>query len=228
MFLTPIISCHLRTQKHYLVKNTPPGVPYLVPVPCYLLEHKGEYWLFDAGEVPPEVPQKEDVAFYILMKEEDRVVHQLKKMQIPLSSLKGIILSHFHSDHINGVRDFPDTPIYIRKRDGEKLPSFVKNLHFLEDGMIDFFGDSSCILFPTYGHTPGHQSLLLTLESGKKLLLAADAAYTKEELERGRHLFAPATEQEESLLRILALEQEGVLLVPGHDPDFDFSLLKEL
>ena len=226
MKITPIITGFLRTQKHRLVKNVPPGIPYTVPVPCYLLEHKGEFWLFDAGEVPPERPQKEDAAFYILMKEEDRAVNQLAKMGITPGMLKGIVLSHCHSDHIDGVKDFPDTPLFLQKGEVELLPPFVKreNCHFLE-GEMDLFGDGRCIFLPTPDHTKGHQSLLAALDDGNKILLTVDAAYTLEELERGRTLSLPENEQERSLLKILALEKEGVKAIPGHDPCVDYSFL---
>lgn len=224
MKITPIITGSLRTQKHRLVKNTPPGIPYTVPVPCYLLEHKGEFWLFDAGEIPPEVPQKEDVPFYILMKEEERAVNQLSSMGITPEMLNGIILSHCHSDHIDGIKDFPHTPIFLQKREEENLPSFVnrENCHFWE-GEKDLFGDGKCIFLPTFGHTRGHQSLLALLDDARRVLLTVDAAYTLEELERGRTLSAPENEQDRSLLKILALEKEGVTAVPGHDPCFKFA-----
>ena len=46
----------------------------------------------------------------------------------------------------------------------------------LIDGEHDVFGDGSVICLPTYGHTPGHQSLRVRLGSGE-IVLAADACY---------------------------------------------------
>ena len=49
-------------------------------------------------------------------------------------------------------------------------------------------------LLHTPGHTPGHLSLLLRLESGGRLLLTADAAYAQRTLdERLLSLFSPTT-----------------------------------
>ena len=46
----------------------------------------------------------------------------------------------------------------------------------LVDGEHDVFGDGSVVCLPTYGHTPGHQSLRLRLDSGE-VVLAADSCY---------------------------------------------------
>ena len=46
----------------------------------------------------------------------------------------------------------------------------------LLDGEHDVFGDGSVLCLPTYGHTPGHQSLRLRLDRGE-VVLAADACY---------------------------------------------------
>jgi glyoxylase-like metal-dependent hydrolase (beta-lactamase superfamily II) len=44
------------------------------------------------------------------------------------------------------------------------------------DGEHDVFGDGSVMCLPTYGHTPGHQSLKLRLAGGE-VVLAADSCY---------------------------------------------------
>ena len=42
----------------------------------------------------------------------------------------------------------------------------------LVDGEHDLFGDGSVVLLPTYGHTPGHQSMRLQLASADIVLAA--------------------------------------------------------
>lgn len=44
------------------------------------------------------------------------------------------------------------------------------------NGEHDLFNDGSLRLFPTPGHTPGHQSLLVVLP-GRSVILIGDAAY---------------------------------------------------
>ena len=52
------------------------------------------------------------------------------------------------------------------------------------DGEHDVFGDGTVILMPTYGHTPGHQSLLVRAGKGARLVCASDACYTQENMDR--------------------------------------------
>ena len=49
------------------------------------------------------------------------------------------------------------------------------------NGEHDLFGDGRIVTIPTFGHTPGHQSLKVRLDSGD-IILTADACYLKESL----------------------------------------------
>ena len=74
---------------------------------------------------------------------------------------------------------------------------------------------------PTYGHTPGHQSLRVRLAGGD-VVLCADACYLRRTLQ-ALHLPAivhDAAEMLASLHRLRALQQAGARIVYGHDPDF--------
>jgi N-acyl homoserine lactone hydrolase len=91
----------------------------------------------------------------------------------------------------------------------------------LIDGEHDVFGDGSVVCFPTYGHTPGHQSLRLRLASAE-IVLAADSCYFCRTL-RERRLPQNAFDREAMLasLDLLArLEERGARIFFGHDSDF--------
>jgi hypothetical protein len=91
----------------------------------------------------------------------------------------------------------------------------------LIDGEHDVFGDGSVICLPTYGHTPGHQSLRLRLDGGE-VVLAADSCYFCRTL-RERRLPPRAHDREAmlaSLDRLAALEAGGARIFYGHDPEF--------
>jgi glyoxylase-like metal-dependent hydrolase (beta-lactamase superfamily II) len=80
----------------------------------------------------------------------------------------------------------------------------------LVDGEHDVFGDGSVVCLPTYGHTPGHQSLRLRLDHGE-VVLAADACYFCQTL-RERRLPRNMYDREAmlaSLDRLEALERSG-------------------
>ena len=95
----------------------------------------------------------------------------------------------------------------------------------LADGEYDVFGDGSVVCVPSYGHTPGHQSLRVRLESGP-VLLAADACYLRRTLE-ALHLPAIVFDREamrETLERFQQLQAAGTRIFFGHDPEFWSSL----
>jgi N-acyl homoserine lactone hydrolase len=84
---------------------------------------------------------------------------------------------------------------------------------------------------PTYGHTPGHQSFVVTLEERAAeeygvpgFVLAFDAADLQrnidEELAVGGFIDCPPEQTVEAIRRLKAIAHErGLRLVPGHDPE---------
>ena len=91
----------------------------------------------------------------------------------------------------------------------------------LVDGEHDLFGDGRVVCLPTYGHTPGHQSLRVRLDDGRQVVLTSDACYLRRTLER-LHLPMVVHDREAmlaSLGRLRALHDAGVRLVFGHDPE---------
>ena len=100
-----------------------------------------------------------------------------------------------------------------RFRSGHKLR--------LVDGEHDLFGDGSVVLLPTYGHTPGHQSMRLRLASDD-IVLAGDSCYFCRTLrERRLPRFAhDHAQMHASLDRLAMLEAGGARIFFGHDPEF--------
>jgi glyoxylase-like metal-dependent hydrolase (beta-lactamase superfamily II) len=89
------------------------------------------------------------------------------------------------------------------------------------DGEHDVFGDGSVVCLPIHGHTPGHQSLRVRLDSGD-VVLAADACYFCRTL-RERRLPRYVHDREAmlaSLDGLAALEEDGARILFGHDPEF--------
>jgi glyoxylase-like metal-dependent hydrolase (beta-lactamase superfamily II) len=92
--------------------------------------------------------------------------------------------------------------------------------YHLVDGEHDLFGDGQVVLLPTYGHTPGHQSLLLRAGKGTELVLTADACYTRENMDRDilpTVLWDPA-EMSRSLSALRDWrDKRGATVIYGHD-----------
>jgi glyoxylase-like metal-dependent hydrolase (beta-lactamase superfamily II) len=53
-------------------------------------------------------------------------------------------------------------------------------------GDHDLFGDGAVKIIATPGHTPGHQSLVITFEARPPLALLGDAAYNLEKMRQRR------------------------------------------
>jgi N-acyl homoserine lactone hydrolase len=89
------------------------------------------------------------------------------------------------------------------------------------EGEHDVFGDASVVCIPTYGHTPGHQSLKVRTEKSE-IVLTGDACYFCRTLKERRlpaRMFDRA-QMLASLDRLEALEKGGARLIFGHDLEF--------
>jgi glyoxylase-like metal-dependent hydrolase (beta-lactamase superfamily II) len=162
------------------------------------------------------------------------VVPQLARLGLKPDDVRYVANSHLHFDHCGGNEFFPRATFFVQRPELEaaRRPGFVPSYspspidfdHPLDyrmlDGEHDVFGDGSVVLLPTYGHTPGHQSLLI--RDGKaQLVCAADACYTRENMDRDvlpKILWNPSV-MFESLKALRKLrDQAGATMFYGHDP----------
>jgi N-acyl homoserine lactone hydrolase len=91
----------------------------------------------------------------------------------------------------------------------------------LVDGDYDIFGDSTLVFIPTYGHTPGHQSLWVRDGQATPLVFTGDACYTQEHLDRNvlPQAVWNADAMAHSLTTLRKLrDTHGATLFYGHDP----------
>lgn len=210
-----------------------------VPVPVYLIDHPKGKVLFDTGL---NIGLRQDAKrllgalaenFEVDLPPGADVRSQLEALQIDASDIRYMINSHLHFDHCGGNALIPNATLIVQKREwraaqNEKLQAmgtysrhdFNHGHKILEvDGEHDLFGDGALVLLPTFGHTPGHQSLRVRLESGD-VVLAADCCYFKQTLET-LHLpqFAYNKEQMiETLLGLRRMQEDGARIFFGHDP----------
>lgn len=187
------------------------------------------------------------------LKREETAVERLSGLQMPPSAVRAIVISHLHFDHAGGIRDFPEAEVVVSRAEWERLAGnrwlvrsrgiIAEQLEGAKPWIIDYqpgtalgpfeasydlFGDGSILLISTPGHTPGHQSLLVTLKSGKKVLLTGDAVWV------GDNYLKPApkgwkarlVEEDEKeawrttlMIRQFHEENPDILIIPGHDPD---------
>jgi glyoxylase-like metal-dependent hydrolase (beta-lactamase superfamily II) len=178
-----------------------------------LLQHPKEgYVLFDTGYSFRfgEATQRWPFRIYGLMtpyflQKEELAIERLKTIGIDSQEVKMIILSHFHADHIAGLKDFPNAKI-VSSRSGLELALRVNGWSAVGAGILptllpadleartqaipdeklasvaelenghDLFGDGSIRLCALPGHARGQLGAYFHTASGP-VLLAADAAW---------------------------------------------------
>lgn len=88
------------------------------PARAWLIHNESQRWLFDTGYANHFYDHTRNgiMRLYrtvtpVYFDPKDALINQLDNEGIAPSDLNGIILSHFHGDHIAGLRDFPNVPI---------------------------------------------------------------------------------------------------------------------
>lgn len=140
---------------------------------------------------------------------EEEVVNVLKSEGIQPEDVKYIILSHFHADHIGGLKDFADATFITGKTTYEAIkgktgitamkhgfvPMFLPDdfesrlrLIDIDKGtkldkdlgkLVDVFGDGSILLCDLNGHAIGQLGAILNTNKGNVFLIA-DACWLEE------------------------------------------------
>ena len=213
-----------------------------IPIPCYLIDHPKGMALFDSGLrgglTDPKDPVHaiyEGLGVKVHFAPGEELVGRLAALGRGVTDIRFLVNSHLHFDHCGGNHLVPDAPVVIQRREWEAgfVPELQQaNGYFQDDydlghdiiqvdGEHDLFGDGTVVCVPTYGHTPGHQSLKVRL-ADREILLTADACYFRSTLADLRlpQLVYDKDEMRASLLRLRALQAKGAQLFFGHDPDF--------
>jgi N-acyl homoserine lactone hydrolase len=218
------------------------GGTITVPVPAYLIVHDKGRALFDSGL---HVDSQDDPLGYFgeaglkyntfHFHAGEEVSARLAGMGVAADQVDLVINSHLHYDHSGGNGQIPNAQVVVQSREWAHAKAVAdENLGYLSkdfdtgqrlrqvDGEHDVFGDGSVVCLPTYGHTPGHQSLRVRTEMGGEFVLCGDACYLKESLE---NLHAPGVIADKAAAlavfhRFREMQARGSRIMYGHDPDF--------
>ena len=211
-----------------------------VPVPCFLIEHPQGAVLFDSG-LHPQTQHDPGGRLGVVAKvfgvefaPGEEVAARLAAVGVDAARVRYLINSHLHFHHTGGNEQIPNARLVVQRREweaGHDADQIARQFYFphdyqlghqtlLVDGEHDLFGDGRVVCLPTHGHTPGHQSLRVRLDSGD-VILTGDACYLRRTLEE-LHLPSVADDPDAmraALLRLRALRDAGARLIFGHDPD---------
>ena len=187
-----------------------------------LLRHPEHGWLlWDTGYAPRilEVTRRLPFLLYrfatpLRLDPELSVARQLAGRDIKPGSIRRILISHFHADHIAGLRDFPEAELIasraayddIAARHGMRALSraYIPDLlpaDFHERARLlsafegpslpalgpahDLFGDGSLLLVQLPGHARGQMGLLAHTVRGR-ILFAADGCWLRQSIRENR------------------------------------------
>ena len=219
-----------------------------VPVPCFLVEHPtAGPFLIDTG-LPPGLGRRAAMVYDIRMEDGWAVTDRLVGLGLDPLGIELVVLTHMHQDHVGAVAQLPRATFVVDGREWEAATSsgflhgYRRQLYdhdydwraldfgaanvdsFASFGhAIDLFDDGSVRLLSTPGHTKGHMSALLRLNSGRELLLTGDAAYSRATIEQDLvPLFCDDVHRYQRSLREILRYLESTpsaLVVCGHDPE---------
>ena len=164
---------------------------------------------------------------------EHELLPQLARLGVTSSDIHHVILSHVHIDHTGELAHFTHAKISIQAQEhawafGDVPNVAVRRADFDMPGLDWNLVDGDWTVVPglegllTAGHTPGHQSFVVTLPSGAVKILTMDAGDLWENFEKE---IAPGSMEtpEEGLPSIRKLKrlvaERSAELILLHDPN---------
>ena len=214
------------------------GKRVVIPIVGYLIQSDdGKNILVDSGMHRKHIKDPEatfrDTEFgnylSVLMKPEDDIANRLAELDLKPEDIDILVSTHFHFDHAGNHVDFSRSRIVSQREHYEyakanpaPFPLDIWDLPQLKYELID--GDVELVpgvrLLKTNGHAPGHMSVIVDLKNTGRVILAIDAVYTLENLERSNwsgYQDPDAALASANRLAEMA-ERENALLITGHDP----------
>ena len=172
---------------------------------------------------------------------------QLAAVGYSPKSLRAILLTHAHWDHVSGVPDFPETPIWVTAEERRYIaePGFAMEIahsetrakyeeyefenrpYFGFPRSRDVYGDGAIVIVPAPGHTPGSVIIFVTLPAGKRYAFVGDLVWQLEGITQReerpwlirRLVDVDPVRLQRSLLRMIAIRERypEITIVPAHD-----------
>jgi glyoxylase-like metal-dependent hydrolase (beta-lactamase superfamily II) len=203
------------------------------PVCAFLIEHPKGMCLFDTGLGVRFQRQLDGAAVRDFHFEQgEDIGARLRGVGVDPRSIRYVINSHLHIDHAGGNCFVPNASIIIQAPEWDFALSGADRAYRRTEfdtgqpiirvqGEHDLFGDGAVVLFPTPGHTPGHQSARVRT-SHSDIVLAADCCNLRRQLDEMRlpDHYHDREAYMTTLQRLAEIRGGGARIFFGHDPDF--------
>jgi glyoxylase-like metal-dependent hydrolase (beta-lactamase superfamily II) len=228
-----------------------------VPILAWLIEHDEGLIMVDTGETartaePDYFPRwhpyySKATRFRVPLGRE--IGPQLRAAGFDAADVTKVVMTHMHTDHAGGLREFENAEILMSARelkgirsplaqvDGyltNRLPDWLDPAAVtFDDGPFHGFAKSATLtqagdvhVVSTPGHTPGHVSVIVD-EGDKLVMLAGDTSYLESTmLDRAVDGVSPrASVARNTLVAIQQTAREHDLVyLPTHDPESEKRL----
>ena len=185
----------LKLEQSLLTYRRGMGEAVEVPVTGAFIEMAdGEHMLFDTG-ISPDILDNWDALPETLthviarFDREDDIRRHLAALGQRPEDIKIVVNSHLHWDHSGANHLFKAARFISQDREvrfAERPDPFVQRVYFPKhydwiETMEVLSGDKvikpGVAMLTTPGHTPGHQSMMVRLPSGKLMILTGDAVF---------------------------------------------------
>ena len=237
----------LRMRKSIYFPDADSSETMEIPVSCALLRHPQGNVLFDTGCHPSVVDNAEDrwgplaKVMKPLMNANETLLPSLACTGLGPDDIDIVVNSHFHPDHCGCNQFFRKATIlaHAKEMEAAKAPGAEAAGYLKADwdygqpieqigGEKDLFGDSSVVLVPLPGHTPGIIGALVSLDRDGQFLLASDSVSLRLHLDTDA---APRNtwnveQQLKTYQEVRRIEKSGATVICGHDDQQWQSLRK--
>ncbi len=202
-----IRGAEMKSQEGFSVRGGSLSKSFTSGLAAFLVEHPHGRVLIDAGV-------GRDVSSHL--KTTPRLMQALASLELKQATidalaarnlrppdLRGIILTHSHWDHVSGLEDLREVPVWLTPEElaharsddpGGKLyrqletrgPFELHDLTFTDAAYgpfprsQDFFDDGTIVVVPIPGHTPGSIGVFINLSAERRFLVIGDTAWTRE------------------------------------------------